>query len=336
MADQVERFLQQAGWDHAARQPLAGDASARRYERLRRPDGSKAVLMIAPPAPDDSTRRFAAIGAHLLDLGLSAPRILFGKPETGLLLLEDLGDAVFAHDIADDPGREQPLYDAAIDLLAALHRHPAPADLPRLDAPELAAMTAPSADWYAGLGTPQPDLAAALEAALLPALEGLPGWDRPVLALRDFHAENLIWLPERAGVARVGLLDYQDAFAGLPAYDLVSLLEDARRDLAPEVRQATQDRFAKATDTAPRDLTLHLAVLGAQRNLRILGVFARLCLHFGKARYVDLIPRVWDHVQRDLAHPALSAVQDAARALPAPTPDFLNELRSKCGTCPTP
>ncbi|MEV8468941.1 phosphotransferase [Fluviibacterium sp. DFM31] len=336
MTDRVTAFLQAADWHQAARQALAGDASSRRYERLRKPDDQTAVLMIAPPLPDDSTVRFAALAGQLVDHGLSAPRILTGQPDDGLLLLEDLGETMFAQDILADPARETPLYEAAVDLLAALQACPVPDNVPRFGPSTLAEMTAPAADWYAGLGTPQPDLAAGFAAALDPVLAALEGWDTPVLTHRDFHAENLVWLPGRTGPARVGLLDFQDAFAGPLAYDLVSLLEDARRDLAPALRTRLEARFAAATGTPPEALATALAVLGAQRNLRILGVFARLCLHMGKARYVDLIPRVWDHLQGDLAHPALKDVRAATAALPTPTPEFLTQLRARCGTVPTP
>ena len=160
---------------------------------------------------------------------------------------------------------------------------------------------------------------------------------RPVLALRDFHAENLIWLPERDGAARVGLLDFQDAFAGHPAYDLVSLLEDARRDVAPEVREAMVTHYIAGSGTDAAAFRTAFATSGAQRNLRILGVFARLSMHFGKPQYVALIPRVWAHLQADLADPALADLRDFLDGvLPAPDPDRLERIRSLCGTCPKP
>ncbi|PWR02906.1 aminoglycoside phosphotransferase [Meridianimarinicoccus roseus] len=329
-------FLGAAGWGAATSVPLAGDASARRYERLTNPDGRRAVLMIAPPAPDDSTGRFCIVAAHLAGLGLSVPTIHAAAPEDGLALMEDLGDAVFAREITRDATCEAPLYTAAIDMLAELHRHPAPTDLAAPDAAQMAAMIAPAADWYAGRGRARPDLARAFASALAGPLEAALDGPR-VLAHRDFHAENLIWLPQRRGVAQVGLLDFQDAFAGPPAYDLVSLLEDARRDLAPGLAEAMRERYSEATGTPPEALARDLSVLGAQRNLRILGIFARLCLHFGKPRYVDLIPRVRAHLDTDLAHPDLAALRALTDAhLPAPTPDLLEELKSRCLKIPTP
>jgi aminoglycoside/choline kinase family phosphotransferase len=237
-----------------------------------------------------------------------------------------LGDAVVARVIDADPGIETPLYDAAVDLLATLSAHPAPADLPAPDAATLAAMTAPAADWYVGLGTPQPALADALARALTPPLSSLDDTPR-ILAHRDFHAENLIWLPDAAGIARVGVLDFQDAFAGHPAYDLVSLLEDARRDLSPGLRMRLTARHATATGTDPNTLERALAVFGAQRNLRILGVFVRLARAHGKPRYLSLLPRVWGHLMGDLAHPDLADLRRIVTdALPPPEAALLKDL----------
>ena len=319
-------FLSETGWDGAAAAPLAGDASARRYLRLRQHDGRHAILMIAPPAPDDGTARFVAVAGALADRGARVPAIIAARPDAGLALLEDLGDAVFARVIDADPAAEPLLYEAAVDLLTALHRHPPPADLAAPDAATLAAMTAPAADWYAGHGTPHPALAAALAGALTPPLASLD--DNPrVLVHRDYHAENLIWLPQAEGIARVGLLDFQDAFAGHAAYDLVSLLEDARRDLAPGLRDRLTARYATATGTDPAALDRALAILGAQRNLRILGVFVRLTRAEGKPRYLSLLPRVWGHLMGDLSHPDLTALRRIVTdALPPPDSASLPEL----------
>jgi aminoglycoside/choline kinase family phosphotransferase len=334
----ADHFLAVAGWGEALRTPLAGDASMRRYERLARETGETTVLMDAPP-PGEDVRPFVAIARHLAGLGFSAPRILAEDAERGFLLLEDLGDDLFSRLLARDPGREAALYAAAGDVLAALHRHPSPIGLARLDATTMPPLVAPVFDsYYAGAaGRPAPtEASAALEAALAEALERLAPVSRPVLVLRDYHAENLIWLPAREDAARVGLLDFQDARAGHPGYDLVSLLEDARRDVAEPTRRAVIRRYLDETGTGAEALEAALAVLGAQRNLRILGVFARLSLRFDKPRYVDLIPRVWAHLARDLAHPALAAVASAARPLPAPEPALLQRLKDLCGTAPLP
>jgi aminoglycoside/choline kinase family phosphotransferase len=156
-----------------------------------------------------------------------------------------------------------------------------------------------------------------------------------VLVLRDFHAENLLWLPGRAGLARVGLLDFQLGQLGQPGYDLVSLLQDARRDVAAETEAAMIARFVTATGVMPAAFAAHYAVLGAQRALRILGIFARLCLVAGKPGYVALIPRVWGQLQRNLAHPALADLRAVCDdLLPEPTPDILNRIRSQCSPSP--
>lgn len=331
-------FLNRAGWAEAAAGPLAGDASSRRYERLRHPALGAAVLMDAPPGSGEDIRPFIRIADFLLEAGLSAPRLIARDPEHGFLLLEDLGDGIFARLAQADPAQEQPLYEAAVDTLLALHRHSPPGGLPPLGPPEMARAVDVALTWYApGAGCPA-------GAAALPELEtlvhrrltALPPAPR-VLALRDFHAENLLWLPERAGAARVGLLDFQDAFAGHPVYDLISLLEDARRDVSAATRAAAFARFVTGSGADAEDMSLAAATLGAQRNLRLLGVFARLCMHFAKPHYVDLIPRVWGHLRHDLAHPALADLAQFTReTLPEPTPARLALIKEKCGTCPMP
>ena len=327
-------FLSRAGWGSAVRTPLAGDASARHYERVRL-NGKTAVLMDAPPAPGQDVGPFLRIGAHLRKLGLSAPAVLAQDEINGFLLLEDLGDALFSRAIAADAGLENRLYSSAIEVLADLARHAPPQGLIRLDAVLMGQMVQPVVDWYlpgatgtAGDPAPLGHLVETLAGSLVTGPE--------VLMLRDFHAENLIWLPDRTGVARVGLLDFQDAMAAHPAYDLVSILQDARRDVPPGLETAMIARYADLTGQETAQFAAAYALLGAQRNLRILGVFARLCMHYGKVQYVGLIPRVWSYLQRDLTHPALAPLADlAAGLLPEPTPDRLQRIADKCGTIPT-
>ncbi|MBE3640326.1 aminoglycoside phosphotransferase family protein [Mangrovicoccus algicola] len=334
--DPFRDFLDAAGWGAAMLHPLAGDASNRRYSRVAAPDGRRAVLMDAPPERGEDVRPFLAIARHLSGLGLSAPAILAAEEARGLLLIEDLGDGLFARLAAADPACEEPLYLAAIEVLAELSRHAAPAGLMPYDSTTMPDLGALALDWYLHGGDRGADpatraaLAEALRAALAPH-------DGPrVLVQRDYHAENLLWLPERAGAARVGLLDFQDAAAGHPAYDLVSLLEDARRDVSPATVAAAKAHYLALTGADPETFATAYAAMGAQRNLRIIGVFARLSLHFGKPHYVDLIPRVWDHLMTDLAHPSLAGLYDIVRhALPQPTPTRLEELKARCGTVPT-
>jgi aminoglycoside/choline kinase family phosphotransferase len=326
----IATFLATSGWRDAEARPLAGDASNRRYLRLIQPDGSRAVLMDAPAERGEDVRPFLAIARHLRGLGLSAPEILAEDTEEGLLLLEDLGDALFARVLERAPEMEQPLYEAATDLLVALHRAAPPAGLASYTPALMADLAALAFDWYrpgaTGAKTPEREQ---FRAEMETVLETLPDTDT-VLIQRDYHAENLLWLPERTGVARVGLLDFQDALRGHPAYDLVSVLEDARRDVTPALAQAVIARYIDSTGTGAEAFCTAYACLGAQRNLRILGVFGRLCLRDGKAHYIDLIPRVWAHLMQDLTHPALSGIAAmVADALPPPDPAHLAALKSR-------
>lgn len=302
-------FLQRAGWGDAVRSKLAGDASFRKYERLNR-SGEPAVLMDAPP-PQEDIRPFTRIARHLDSLGYSAPRILAEDAEHGFLLLEDLGDDLFAR-LLKSGGDERMLYEATIDFLLDLHRHPAPADLAPYDEDRLIEEAELFIDWYlpalTGRDTPA-NLRQAfrfLWGILAPEVGMDAAPERRVLVLRDFHAENLIWLPKRSGPARLGLLDFQDAVAGHPAYDLVSLLEDARRDVDPDFAEAMLQRYIAGSGADDADFRRMYAILGAQRNIRILGIFTRLWKRDGKQQYQAFMPRMWGLVERDLAHPALT------------------------------
>lgn len=320
-------FLERTEWARAEIAALAGDASNRRYLRIRR-GRETAVLMDAPPERGENVRPFIVIAQHLIDLGLSAPRILARDVDQGFLLLEDLGDDLFARVIPKRPEIEETLYQAATDVLIALHRHDVPPRLAAYDTPLMAQMACLALDWYADDPAPGADVHAAIT-DLLNRHATTPG----VLVQRDYHAENLLWLPERQGPARVGLLDFQDAMRGHPAYDLVSLLQDARRDVPPALANRMMGRYIANSGAVADAFDAAYHVLGAQRNLRILGVFARLCLRDGKAQYVDLIPRVWAHLMHDLDHPALA---DAAplirRALPEPKPAVLEGLKIRCSS----
>ncbi len=329
----IADFIDRAGWQGAATRPLAGDASNRRYLRLQHPDGARAVLMDAPAARGEDVGGFTRIARHLSGLGLSAPRILADDTAQGFLLLEDLGDALFARVLEAAPETEPTLYEAATDVLVELHRHPAPAVLDTYGPGLMADMAMLSVDWYAHGGAGADAAGRAAFHAEMQALLARHVKPADVLIQRDYHAENLLWLPDRTGVAQVGLLDFQDAMCGHRAYDLVSVLQDARRDVPPAIERAMIDRYVAATGLDADAFQTAYHCLGAQRNLRILGVFARLCLRDGKAHYVDLIPRVWGLLQRDLAHPALrmiaAHVQDS---LPAPEPSVLQGLKARCAT----
>jgi aminoglycoside/choline kinase family phosphotransferase len=304
-ADRIAAFLDAAGWGSAARHPLAGDASERRYLRLAGAPGETAVLMDAPPDRCGDTTAFVAIARHLLGLGLSAPRLLAEDAPEGLLLLEDLGDGIFARLIAEDPAREPALCAAAAETLAALQAAPPPAGLTPFTPAHMAGLVRIAFDWYA------PATPAAEADAIVARLEDLLDTFAPrptVLALRDVHAENLLWLPDRDGPARTGLLDFQDAVLAHPAYDLVSLLDDARRDVGAPAREAATRRFLDLTGHEAEPFAAAAAALSLQRNLRILGVFARLARRDGKTGYLRHLPRVRGHIRHALDHPALDGL----------------------------
>ncbi len=298
-------FLAANGWAGARIAPLAGDASFRRYFRVHGDGGATAVLMDAPPDKEDS-RPFLAIGKQLDALGFSAPQPLAADLEQGLILLEDFGDDRVNPVLARDPARETAIYEAAIDLLAALHTHPAAGVEPYAEA-ELLREARLFPDWYLpAVGFAEAPGYDAAWAALWPAV--LDG--DPVLTLRDYHADNLMLL-DRPGVRGLGLLDYQDALAGHPAYDLVSLLQDVRREVSPGLEAAMLARYLAARPGIDADAFIRAYdILGAQRNIKILGVFTRLYVRDGKASYPAFHPRLWQLVTRNLRSPALAPVAD--------------------------
>lgn len=318
----IDAFLDRAGWGGAARAALAGDASARRYLRLAE-GPRRAILMDTPPESGLSVAPFLAVTDWLRGLGLSAPEPLAEDAAAGLALLEDLGDDLFIR-LAADPAREAEIYDAAIDLLADLHDAPPPApargwSLPPYDAAVLLREMRLIPEWYLpAAGEDSADAAAEFEAAIAPIVAIATEGPRSIV-YRDYHAENLLWLPDRAGRARVGLLDYQDLLWGHPAYDVISLVEDARRDVAPELAARLTARYVARRGLEPEDFARAAHALAAQRNLKILGLFVRLARRDGKGQYLRLLPRVHAHLLRDLDHPDLAALRDwARRRLPAP------------------
>ena len=320
----VEDFLARAGWGTAGHRPLAGDASARRYERLQR--GTERAVLMDAPGDRAGMERFLAVANHLAACGLSAPRIWAQDVSQGLLLLEDFGDTRFPELLAADPSREPALFAAATDTLAALHAHPAPR-APDLGPATLTEQAGLAYDSYLAEGTKARARKVEMQALLAEAFAALPGW-APVLALRDYHAGNLFWLEDRTGPARIGLIDFQDAGLGHPLYDLVSLARDARRVVAPETVMAMQARYAAATGVEPGPAWPLLAV---QRNLRILGIFAKLALQDGKPGYLDHLPRTWALMVEDLEHPSLTRLKMRLLAdLPPPTPTLIEELKSRC------
>ena len=331
--DLAAAFLDRAGWGAALRRHLAGDASDRSYERLFM-NGQTAVLMDAPPGKGDDPADFVAIAAHLRGLGLSAPEVLAEDLGNGFLLLEDLDDDLFVRCIGADPALEVALTVAAAEVLAHLQGAPAPAGLPDLSAADWAEAAGFAPDWYGLAATGVKADRRAFTAELGELLTAHADGPR-VLILRDYHAENLLWLPRRNGLARVGLLDFQLAQMGQPGYDLVSLVQDARRDVGAAASEAAVRRFVDLTGVADAAFRRALAVLGAQRALRILGIFARLCLVAGKPGYLAYLPRVWGHLRQNLSHPALTSLAGLCDAiLPPPTPQIVDRIRQQCPTSP--
>lgn len=329
MTSQTNTFLTNIGWDNARRTPLAGDASARRYERLTQgPNGQTSILMIDPSDTRRALDAFVTIAKTLTNGGFSAPQILHAEPASGLLLLEDLGDDLFTQYARDHPATQTALYEAACDLLQDLQKLPAAPICAQPTSSKLASMTGLAYDFYMPTDAPKAKHATIDEITV--RLDALQPYT-PVLALRDYHADNLIWLPDRAGIKRVGLLDFQDAFVTHPAYDLASLIRDARRDIPDPLARDLINRFAQKSDLYEADFHTAFAIVAVQRNLRILGIFSRLALRDGKAGYLDYIPRVWRHLMRDLSHPSLHRLHEMITAdLPQPSPKLLQHMRELC------
>jgi aminoglycoside/choline kinase family phosphotransferase len=303
----AQDFLERCGWAGARIEPLAGDASFRRYFRVIG-DKGQAVLMDAPP-PHEDPRPFVNVAEWLVSVGLSAPDIIGRDLDKGLLLLGDFGDARLRETLDADPKRERELYALATDVLVHLHGHPPMPGLPPHGLEQWLEELALFTDWYCQAVEIEVDrdgYRAAWSRVLEPvANDGLG----PVTVLRDYHAENVMLIAGREGVAHFGLLDFQDALAGHPAYDLASVLEDARRDVSPEVERAMIDRYVAATRQTDAFERAYWA-LAAQRNTRILGVFTRLWKRDGKPHYRAFQPRMWGLLERDLAQTGMEPVRD--------------------------
>lgn len=315
----IDDFLRRSDWADWTRVPMAGDASARRYERLTK-DRQSVILMDAPPENGEDTRPFAKIATWLDTAGLCPPEILAHDPEQGVMVLSDLGMDDYPRWLSRKPDDAVTLYRAAVDIL--IHLQQQPVDLPLVKmTPDVAAeMVGITGTFYA-----QRDIS-----TLATAVEDHFNAYAPyadTLSLRDYHAGNLIWRPDMKFLDRVGLLDFQDAFMAPAGYDLASLLRDVRRDVDRGLADQMTDYYIETTG-ANVEFRVQLACLGAQRNLRILGVFASLARTRGKPHYIDLIPRTWDNLMRDLGHPELSKLREATLdCLPAPDSDVLDRLR---------
>lgn len=313
----IDGFLARQRLAGCPRVQIAGDASFRRYERVTLADGSTQVLMDAPPEKED-VRPFLSVQSCLWREGYSVPEIIGRDEPQGFLLLEDWGDTSFTRVLAVAPEREKTLYEAAVDVLADLTARglraaaDAPLPMPVYDMALLEREASLLAEWFLPL-VMERSRAEAVGRAFMARMKRLlqtSDLAPRVLVHRDFHADNLFWLADRSpALRRVGMLDFQDAVIGRPSYDLVSLLEDARRDIAPAVVEAALMHYAAQTGEHLDTVLAEFALYGAQRNAKILGIFARLCLRDGKPRYLSLIPRVWRHFMHDLTHPLLSPLK---------------------------
>lgn len=314
--EQIRSFLAGTDFEDAQLHPLASDASFRRYIRLHKGEG-RAMLMDAPVEKED-VRPYMAIADYLHGQGFSAPAILAKQPETGLLLLEDLGDDTFTRLLKGGGSElETQLYGAAIDVLAEWHdagkgfSDPKKLTLPRYDTALLMREVCLLSEWFLPqvVGKEKAALLQPEYVAIWENILGQAGLATSLWVHRDYHADNLMWLPQRHAAARVGLLDFQDGVYGDAAYDLVSLLEDARRDVAPELAEAMLERYISAAGVEAQSLRTAYAVLGAQRNCKIVGIFSRLAARDSKPHYLNYLPRVWGHLHTDLRHPLLAPLK---------------------------
>ena len=316
----LHEFLGGSEWEGAEIAPLVGDASFRRYFRLYRGEHS-AMLMHAPP-PHEDPKPFLHVAQWLRENGLRAPQILLADAAQGWVLTEDFGDIRVKEWLDDHPGEAHDIYAGAVEALVQLHRQP-PGPFPPYDMAVYQREAALFIEWFcpaAGLQVDESGWTAAWEQVLTPLLDHQqPG----VTVLRDYHAENIMLLePGRLGGAQ-GLIDFQDALVGHPAYDLVSLLQDARRDVSPQLEHDMLCRYRAAADPVEQFEEDYVR-LGAQRNAKIVGIFTRLAERDGKARYLDLIPRVWTYLERDLSHAVMAPV---ALWFDANIPPSLRDLR---------
>lgn len=292
-------FLAGCGWGSAAIEPLTGDASFRRYFRVRKSDGSTAMLMDAPP-PHEDPKPFLHVAQYLVEQGFRAPEIYGADTERGLVLIEDFGDTRMREYLDDHPEDEKQIYRHAIATLTELERAPV-ANLAPYDAAAYLREVDLLVEWYLpamGLAFDRQEFESLWNTALAP-LCGTE-WQQ-VTVLRDYHAENIMLLDDGAQ----GLIDFQDALAGHPAYDLVSLLQDARRDVSHQL-EIEMLHYYKDIAKPDYEFDLHYALLGAQRNTKIVGIFTRLWKRDGKARYLSFLPRMWSLLERDLEHPGLT------------------------------
>lgn len=310
MRDVASSFIRTAGWGDSDASPVAGDLSTRSYTRLTRADGT-AILMDAGHEVS-STKAFVLMTEWLRNLGLSAPEIFSAEPSLGLLLLEDFG-RLSVGDLLAKGEETADVFETCVDLLLTIRSQSNPG-LSAPTAQEMAQWTLLADEYYPRADTRFLDEVRAVLANEMAQLSTCA-----TVSLRDFHADNLMWLPHRDGIQKLGLLDYQDAFLAHPVYDLVSLLTDARMDVSPEVRQIYIRAYAGASGDELSGLEKAFAIYSVQRNLRILGIFHRAAKDFGKRHHHSKLPRVYGYLIEAFAHPVFADMRGSiATALPSP------------------
>ena len=311
----IVSFLQKSELSGAKREPLSSDASFRRYERII-VNNKSFMLMDAPPDKED-VKPFINIDNYLRRRGLSSPEIYAVDEENGFILLEDFGDDSFSNVLSSNVDKskinsEKELYLAAMNVLIQLGRSTLPRKMPQYDDELLVKESRLLIEWYLPNIKNDINVDKAVD-------EYVNIWDEllnfnkvtdDVVVLRDFHADNLMWLPNRIGAQNVGLLDFQDAVIGSCVYDIVSLLEDARRDVSKATVNACIDHYLDIRKSINKqNFMAAYAILAAQRNCKIIGIFARLALRDGKVRYINYLPRVWQHLEIGLEYPVLEKLK---------------------------
>jgi len=338
----IVNFINKNNLSNAQRIKLSNDASFRRYERIVAE--TKSLMLMDAPPEKENIESFVNIDNYLIRRGLSAPEIYDVDEKNGLMLLEDFGDNSFTNVLAgksplSDKYSEKDLYLPAIDVLIQLDRSTLPRKTPDYDGELLMKECMLLTDWYLPNTNPNANTNIVVE-EYINIWNNLLNFNKvseDVVVLRDYHADNLMWLPERNGVMNVGLLDFQDAVIGSPVYDIVSLLEDARRDVSEETVEACINHYLSARKSIDKKtFEAVYAILAAQRNCKIVGIFARLAIRDDKTRYLNYLPRVWNHLEKGLSHPVLQPLKEWLQAvlpkeLRKPSAFILNEKEAVVG-----
>ena len=322
--EQIKELLRKNNLLCAPTEKITSDASNRKYLRLTK--GNKTViLMDSNPKKNEPVNNFIYFTNFLRKHHFSAPKIYDSDIPNGLLLLEDLGARNFADILKVKPKVETNIYKEAVNQLIMIQSKETPKQAKPYSTEILIEEALLFTEWYLG-ETNSSRLSTQFKSLLTPLLKKIDQ-TKPTLVLRDFHAENLIWMNSRKNFKRVGLLDYQDALIGHPAYDIASLLKDARRDVSIEVRDIMTNHYLEKTKHN-KDLFLRAySILSAQRNLKIIGIFSRLSIRDKKKNYVKLIPRVWKNLENDFMHPDLKNLSKFINAVaPYPNVKILKNL----------